>query len=81
MFFLFWYLDYNDCFFFTDVTIVIHREGKSLSYAHIEQTYQEWVLNMHNNHDEEAAAGEDEAVLIVGSLDKKALGILRDGMY
>lgn len=36
---------------------------------------------MHDTYDEEAASGQDEAVLIVGSLDKKALGILRDGMY
>jgi len=60
---------------------VIHREGKSVSYAHLEEKYQEWVLEMHNTHDEEAASGLDEAVLIVGSLDKKALGILRDGMF
>lgn len=35
---------------------------------------------MHAIHDEEAASGEDEAVLIVESLDKKALVISRDGM-
>ncbi|ANM68491.1 gamma-irradiation and mitomycin c induced 1 [Arabidopsis thaliana] len=63
-----------------DVNIVIHREGKSVSYAHLEEKYQEWVLEMHNTHDEEAASGLDEAVLIVGSLDKKALGILRDAV-
>ncbi|CAH8272083.1 unnamed protein product [Arabidopsis lyrata] len=63
-----------------DVTIVTHREGKSVSYAHLDEKYQEWVLEMHNTHDEEAASGADEAVLIVGSLDKKALGILRDAV-
>ncbi|CAH2044294.1 unnamed protein product [Thlaspi arvense] len=64
----------------TDVKTVIHREGKPLSIAHLEQTYQDWVMKMHDTHDEEATSGEDEATLIVESLDKKALGILRDAV-
>lgn len=60
---------------------MIHREGKPLVYTQLEQKYQDWVMKMHNTHDEEAISGEDDAILIVGSLDKKGLGILRDGMY
>lgn len=67
--------------FFTDVKIVVHREGKPLVQTQLEQKYQDWVMKMHDTHDEEATLGEDEPILIVGSLDKKALGILRDGMY
>ncbi|CAN8277312.1 unnamed protein product [Cochlearia groenlandica] len=63
-----------------DVDIVIHREEKSLSYAQLDHTYQEWVLNMHNVNDEEATSGDDDAVLIVGGLDKKGLCIIRDAV-
>ncbi|XP_024006711.1 uncharacterized protein LOC18011562 isoform X2 [Eutrema salsugineum] len=64
----------------TDVKIVIHREGKTLGITQLEHTYQEWVMKMHDTHDEEATSGEDDAILIVGSLDKKALCILRDAV-
>lgn len=67
----------NSCF--ADVKMVIHREGKSVTQ--LEQNYQDWVMKMHDAHDEEATSGEDEAILVLESLDKKALGILRDGMY
>ncbi|KAF3595806.1 hypothetical protein DY000_02026148, partial [Brassica cretica] len=60
----------------TDVKMVIHREGKSVTQ--LEQNYQDWVMKMHDAHDEEATSGEDEAILVLESLDKKALGILRD---
>ena len=59
--------------------MVIHREGKPVTQ--LEQNYQDWVMKMHDAHDEEATSGEDEAILVLESLDKKALGILRDGMY
>ncbi|KAL0658761.1 hypothetical protein Bca4012_079346 [Brassica carinata] len=60
----------------TDVKMVIHREGKQVTQ--LEQNYQDWVMKMHDAHDEEATSGEDEAILVLESLDKKALGILRD---
>ncbi|VVB17361.1 unnamed protein product [Arabis nemorensis] len=63
-----------------DVKIVVHREGKPLVQTQLEQKYQDWVMKMHDTHDEEATLGEDEPILIVGSLDKKALGILRDAV-
>lgn len=62
----------------TDVKMVIHREGKPLTQ--LEQNYQDWVMKMHDAHDEEATSGEDEAILVLESLDKKALGILRDAV-
>ncbi|EOA19247.1 hypothetical protein CARUB_v10000030mg [Capsella rubella] len=63
-----------------DVSIEIYKEKKIVSYAQLDDNFKNWVLKMHDTHDEEAALGEDEAVLIVGSLDKKALGILRDAV-
>ncbi|KAG2240206.1 hypothetical protein Bca52824_090967 [Brassica carinata] len=62
----------------TDVKMVIHREGKQVTQ--LEQNYQDWVMKMHDAHDEEATSGEDEAILVLESLDKKALGILRDAV-
>lgn len=59
----------------TDVSMVIHREGKSLNYGQVEQSYQDWVRKMHKSYDEEDALGEDEATVIFDSLDNKALCI------
>ncbi|KAL0890596.1 hypothetical protein Bca101_014579 [Brassica carinata] len=64
----------------TDVKMVIHREGKPLGITQLEQNYQDWVMKMHDAHDEEATSGEDEAILVLESLDKKALCILRDAV-
>ncbi|WZZ01082.1 hypothetical protein YC2023_073410 [Brassica napus] len=61
-----------------DVSMVIHREGKSLAYGQVEKGYEEWVLKMHKSYDEEDALGEDEATVIFDSLDKKALCISPD---
>ncbi|KAJ4867401.1 gamma-irradiation and mitomycin c induced 1 [Raphanus sativus] len=58
-----------------DVSMVIHREGKSLNYGQVEQSYQDWVRKMHKSYDEEDALGEDEATVIFDSLDNKALCI------
>ena len=67
----------------TDVSMVIHREGTSLTYGQVEQSYHDWVLKMHKSYDEEDAMGEDEATFIFDSLDKKALCISHDceGMF
>ncbi|KAF8089966.1 hypothetical protein N665_0493s0022 [Sinapis alba] len=54
-----------------DISMVIHREGKSLTYGQVEQSYQDWVYKMHKSYDEEDALGEDEATVIFDSLDKK----------
>uniref|UniRef100_A0A0D3DD59 Histidine kinase/HSP90-like ATPase domain-containing protein n=1 Tax=Brassica oleracea var. oleracea TaxID=109376 RepID=A0A0D3DD59_BRAOL len=61
-----------------DVSMVIHREGTSLTYGQVEQSYHDWVLKMHKSYDEEDAMGEDEATFIFDSLDKKALCISHD---
>ncbi|KAF8089965.1 hypothetical protein N665_0493s0021 [Sinapis alba] len=64
----------------TDVKMVIHREGKPLGITQLDQNYQDWVMKMHDAHDEEATSGEDEAILVLESLDKKGLCILRDAV-
>lgn len=64
----------------TDVKMVIRREGKQLGITQLDQNYQDWVMKMHDAHDEEATSGEDEGILVLESLDKKALGILRDAV-
>ncbi|CAH8342534.1 unnamed protein product [Eruca vesicaria subsp. sativa] len=64
----------------TDVKVVIHREGKQLNNTLVEQKYQDWVMKMHDTHDEEATSAEDEAILVLESLDKKALCISRDAV-
>ncbi|KAL0890595.1 hypothetical protein Bca101_014578 [Brassica carinata] len=61
-----------------DVSMVIHREGKSLTYGQVEQSYHDWVLKMHKSYDEEDALGEDEATVVFDSLDKKSLCISSD---
>ncbi|KAF8045906.1 hypothetical protein N665_4220s0002, partial [Sinapis alba] len=48
----------------TDVKMVIHREGKPLGITQLDQNYQDWVMKMHDAHDEEATSGEDEAILV-----------------
>ncbi|CAH8342528.1 unnamed protein product [Eruca vesicaria subsp. sativa] len=64
----------------TDVSMVIHKEGKSLTYGQVEQSYQDWVFKMHKSYDEEDALGEDEATVIFDSLDNKALCISPDSV-
>ncbi|KAJ0248647.1 hypothetical protein HA466_0157180 [Hirschfeldia incana] len=61
-----------------DVSMVIHREGKSLTYGQVDQSYHDWVLKMHKSYDEEDALGEDEATVIFDSLANKALCISPD---
>lgn len=68
---------FNLCVFKV-VRMRIHRVGRLLSYEEVEQSYQEWVLNMHNCYDQEHASGEDDAIVIFHSLDNKSLGISPD---
>ncbi|CAA7023350.1 unnamed protein product [Microthlaspi erraticum] len=63
----------------TDVKIMIHREGKPLNIKPLEQTYRDWVMKMHDTHDEEAASGQDEPTVVV-EFDKKALNISHDAV-
>lgn len=49
--------------------------------AQLEKEYQEWIIKMHNQYDEEAdATAEDNPVIIVSPPNKKALGISKEGM-
>ena len=47
----------------------------------LEREYQDWLLKMHDSYDEEIESGEDQPVLVVSPLNKKALGISSDGMH
>lgn len=52
-----------------------------LTPAQLEKEYQEWMIKMHNQYDEEAdATAEDNPVIIVSPPNKKALGISKEGM-
>ncbi|XP_020206099.1 structural maintenance of chromosomes flexible hinge domain-containing protein GMI1 isoform X2 [Cajanus cajan] len=61
-----------------DVTVVIQKSTKVLNLSQLEREYQEWILQMHSQYDEETDSGEDQPVIIVGPANKKALGISSD---
>ncbi|EOY23564.1 Gamma-irradiation and mitomycin c induced 1, putative isoform 1 [Theobroma cacao] len=61
-----------------DVDVDIYRGGKQLTFLQLEREYQDWLLLMHDSYDEEIVSGEDQPVLVVGPLNKKALGISSD---
>ncbi|XVF10079.1 hypothetical protein REPUB_Repub07fG0152300 [Reevesia pubescens] len=61
-----------------DVDVEIYRAGKRLTILQLEREYQDWLLQMHDSYDEEIESGEDQPVLVVGPLNKKALGISSD---
>ncbi|XP_017973164.1 PREDICTED: uncharacterized protein LOC18605777 isoform X4 [Theobroma cacao] len=61
-----------------DVDVEIYRGGKQLTFLQLEREYQDWLLLMHDSYDEEIVSGEDQPVLVVGPLNKKALGISSD---
>ncbi|CAI8605727.1 unnamed protein product [Vicia faba] len=63
----------------TAVFVEISTGAKMLTLAQLEKEYQEWVINMHNQYDEEAdATAEDNPVIIVSPPNKKALGISKE---
>ncbi|XWS37991.1 hypothetical protein CRYUN_Cryun19dG0092200 [Craigia yunnanensis] len=61
-----------------DVDVEIYRAGKKLTFLRLEKEYQDWLLQMHDSYDEEIESGEDQPVLVVSPLNKKALGISSD---
>ncbi|XP_059434267.1 structural maintenance of chromosomes flexible hinge domain-containing protein GMI1 [Corylus avellana] len=61
-----------------DVNVEIYRDQKLLTPLQLEREYQEWILHMHDQYDEETECGEDQPVLIVNPANKKALGISSD---
>jgi hypothetical protein len=52
-----------------------------LNPLQLEREYQEWILHMHDQYDEETECGEDQPFLIVNPANKKALGISSDGRH
>lgn len=69
------------CFELVDVNVEIYRDQKLLTPFQLEREYQEWILHMHDQYDEETECGEDQPVLIVNPANKKALGISSDGRH
>ncbi|XP_027332090.1 structural maintenance of chromosomes flexible hinge domain-containing protein GMI1 [Abrus precatorius] len=61
-----------------DVTFEIWKGTKELTLLQLEREYQEWILHMHRQYDEEFDAGEDKPVIIVGPANAKELGISSD---
>ncbi|XP_039057676.1 structural maintenance of chromosomes flexible hinge domain-containing protein GMI1-like [Hibiscus syriacus] len=58
-----------------DVNVDIHRDGKQMTYMQLEREYLDWLLQMHRMYDEEIDCGEDQPIIVVSPLNKKALGI------
>ena len=67
--------------FFVEISVEIHRGGNLLTLSQLEKVYQDWIYQMHDLYDEEIDSGEDQPVIVVGSLDKKKLGISSDGKH
>ncbi|KAG4930294.1 hypothetical protein JHK86_047255 [Glycine max] len=61
-----------------DVTVEIRKATKVLTLLKLQMEYQDWILQMHHQYDEEADSGEDQPVIIVGPANEKALGISSD---
>ncbi|KAF7830720.1 structural maintenance of chromosomes flexible hinge domain-containing protein GMI1 [Senna tora] len=62
----------------TEIDIKIHKAGKQLTPPLLEKEYQDWILQMHEQYDEEADSGEDQPVIIFSPPNKTALGISLD---
>ncbi|KAK9094031.1 hypothetical protein Scep_025500 [Stephania cephalantha] len=60
------------------VSIEIQRGGKPLSLSHLEKEYDEWILQMHDQYDEEVVCGDDEPVLVLNPTNREKLGISSD---
>lgn len=61
-----------------EINVEILRDGKSLTLLQLEKEYLDWISQMHDLYDEEIDSGEDQPVIVVGSLNKKQLGISSD---
>ncbi|KAK6250730.1 hypothetical protein SCA6_004735 [Theobroma cacao] len=62
-----------------DVDVEICRGGKQLTFLQLEREYQDWLLQMQDSYEKEIRSGADQPILVVGPLNKKALGISYDG--
>lgn len=63
----------------TDIKIEISRDGKHLNLAQLKREYENWILQMHERYDDEADCGEDQPVVVVSPINKKALHMSSEG--
>ncbi|KAJ8446219.1 LOW QUALITY PROTEIN: hypothetical protein Cgig2_015990 [Carnegiea gigantea] len=57
------------------VKVDIYRGRKQLTFAQLQKAYQDWVLHMHAEYDEEFNCGDDVPVWLLNASNKEALGI------
>ena len=76
---IFWIFTIKHFLFFVEINVEILRDGKSLTLLQLEKEYLDWISQMHDLYDEEIDSGEDQPVIVIGSLNKKQLGISSDG--
>ena len=57
------------------VLLKVTVSGELLSPSQLEKEYQDWVLQMHMQYDEEAVEGEDQPVIIVSRVNTNDNGI------
>ncbi|KAL5998925.1 hypothetical protein ACLOJK_009873 [Asimina triloba] len=62
----------------SDVIVKVQKDGKPLSFMQLEKEYQDWVVRMHEQYDQEMDCGEDQPVIVVNPCNKKELGISSD---
>uniref|UniRef100_A0A803L2J8 Protein DEFECTIVE IN MERISTEM SILENCING 3 n=1 Tax=Chenopodium quinoa TaxID=63459 RepID=A0A803L2J8_CHEQI len=60
------------------VKVQIERGGKQLTLQQLVREYQDWILQMHGQYDDECNCGDDESVLLLNPYNKEALGITSD---
>lgn len=58
-----------------DVHIEIHKDGKELNLAKLEKLYEDWIISMHKQYDEEIVSGNDEPTFVVNPSYKQELRI------
>ena len=49
--------------------------GQLLSPSQLEKEYQDWVLQMHMQYDEEVVDGEDQPIIVVSRVNTKDNGM------
>ncbi|XP_058100475.1 structural maintenance of chromosomes flexible hinge domain-containing protein GMI1-like isoform X2 [Magnolia sinica] len=62
----------------SEAIVKVHKGGKPLSVLQLEKEYQDWIMQMHEQYDQEIDSGEDQPVIVVSPRNKKELGISSD---
>lgn len=65
--------------YFLEISIEVHRDGKLLNLRQLEREYQDWILQMHDQYDEEADHGEDIPVFVLSPAKNRVIGSASDG--